>query len=161
MSAAALTLALFEDVAPAPSPPPRTALPRPRMLPVPVQGVLPIVRLPIVPDFHQATAGLCLAQQDECAETDCRYHLGGIRELDGEHYGCAIAVAREYQSLPPVTVAELLGVSERVVQMDEHRARRYGAAEVARIEDEERQDAERAARREERVRAWRERHRRP
>jgi hypothetical protein len=160
MSAAALTLALFDDVAPAPSPPPRTALPRPRMLPVPVQGVLPIVRLPVVPDFHQATAGLCLAQQDECAETDCRYHLGGIRELDGERYGCALAVASEHQGLPPVTVAALLGIPEGLVQEAEHRAQGYAAAELARVQDEERQDAERAARREAHIRAWRERHRR-
>jgi hypothetical protein len=122
--------------------------------------VLPIVRLPVVPDFHQATAGLCLAQQDECSEVDCRYHLGGIRELAGERYGCALAVASEHQGLPPVTVAALLDVPEGLVQEAEHRAQGYAAAELARVQDEERQDAERAARREAHIRAWRERHRR-
>jgi hypothetical protein len=103
---------------------PAPAPTRRRRLPPREQMALPFVRtLTLHPDMLRATRGLCLAQQDECEESDCRHHLGAVRDLDGQRYGCAVAVAIGLpHGLAPVYVARLLGVTESEVQQIERRA---------------------------------------
>ena len=92
---------------------------------------MPFVRrLTLFPDILVATRGLCLHQQDECEEQDCRHHLGAIRTYLGDQFGCAVAVALAYpHGLAPVAVAELLGVGEGIAQITER-----GAYDKVRLE---------------------------
>lgn len=161
----ALVPPLWPDVPPAPlrRPSPRTVAPRPSpppgpggqaipfpaaraVAPPPVvapweQLALPLARpLPLFPDLYAATGGLCLAQHDDCAEADCRHHLGGLRPLGGSVFGCALAVATAYpHGLPPVTVAALLGLDEGTVQRTERAA--YGRYRLALQREKEAQRA--------------------
>lgn len=143
MTATARTLSLFEDDAiDAPTTPRPKALrpaPTPRRLVEAAQVSLPIrTHLPVIqPDYHAATGSLCLVQQDECEATECRYHLGEIRTHDGHTYGCALAVAADHTTLPPVFVARLLGITEGKAQEAEHRAMRWCLREWQRLDDEE------------------------
>jgi hypothetical protein len=161
MTAPARTLPLFDDadldpatlprpgtLAP-PPPPPTTTHRRPSrvaQMALPIKHHLPVVQ----PDLHAATGGVCLVQQDECSEEDCRHHLGAVREHLGEKWGCALAVATAFSAhgLAPVHVARLLGLPEGEVQEAEHRALRWLRLEVARLAAEEEEDARRAAARE-------------
>lgn len=145
---AALTLPLFADLdidAPSPPPRPRTLTPRPRHA---LAEQLPLrVHLPVVqPDLYEATRGLCLAQHDECEETDCRHHIGAIRTYLGESWGCAIAVATAFSQhgLAPVAVAALLDITESEAQKVEHVAKARVREEVTRLSAEEDEDARRA-----------------
>lgn len=139
----------LDEVAPvrAPAPPPPSA-PVVRHRPARAQqmaldGVK--VHLPIHPDYHAATGALCLVQQDECEVSECRHHLGVVRDLRGQRFGCALAVADAYpMGLPPCDVATLLGVDEGTAQVAEHNAYRWARQEIARLEREEREDARRA-----------------
>jgi len=146
--------------------PPRVQVARPRMRVAPPlveaeQLPLPLPRrvaLPLHPDLLTATAGLCLAQQDECGEDDCRHHLGAVREFHGARFGCAVAVALAYPNgLAPVHVAALTGATESLTQAVERGA--HGKVRVAlqRLRNEESEDGRRARRRAERVRAMRRR----
>ncbi len=144
--------------------PPRVQVARPRLRVAPPlveaeQLPLPLPRrvaLPLHPDLLTATAGLCLAQQDECGEDDCRHHLGAVREFHGARFGCAVAVALAYPNgLAPVHVAALTGATESLTQAVERGA--HGKVRVAlqRLRNEESEDGRRARRRAERVRAMR------
>jgi hypothetical protein len=138
----------LDEVAPAraPAPPPPSA-PVVRHRPARAQQMALDVRvhLPMHPDYHAATGGVCLVQQDECEAEECRRHLGAVRDLRGQRFGCALAVADAYPlGLPPCDVATLLGADEGVVQTAEHNAYRWLRQELARLEREEREDARRA-----------------
>lgn len=138
---------------PPPAPPSPPAPRRPRVLAPPAQLALPWGRrvvLPLFPDILAATRGICLHQQDECAETDCRHHLGAVREFLGERFGCAIAVTLAYpHGLAPVAVAALLGVDEGTAQVTERGAYAKVRVEVQRQRVEEWAMMERARKRHE------------
>lgn len=137
-------------LAPAPTPPPAPPPRRPRVLAPPTQLALPFVRrLTLFPDLLVATRGLCLHQQDECVEQDCRHHLGGIRTYLGERFGCAVAVASTYTDLAPVAVAELLGIDEGTAQRVEREAYGKVRLELQREKVREWEQMERARRRHE------------
>ena len=122
------------------------------MVAPPTQLALPWGRrvLPLFPDILAATRGLCLAQQDECEETDCRHHLGATRTYLGEQFGCAVAVAIAYpHGLAPVAVAELLGVGEGIAQVTERGAYDKVRLELQREKVREWEQMERARRRHE------------
>ena len=157
----------LDEVAPAraPAPPPPSA-PVVRHRPARAQQMALDVRvhLPMHPDYHAFSykvcrvhhddckdeacvhrVGACLVQQDECEAEECRHHLGAVRDLKGQRFGCALAVADAYPlGLPPCDVATLLGADEGVVQTAEHNAYRWLRQELARLEREEREDARRA-----------------
>ena len=50
---------------------------------------------------------------------------------------CALAVAADHTTLPPVFVARLLGITEGKAQETEHRAMRWCLREWQRLDDEE------------------------
>lgn len=136
---------------PPPAPPSPPAPRRPRVLAPPAQLALPFTGrrvLPLFPDLLTATRGLCLAQQDECEETDCRHHLGAVRSYLGERFGCAVAVAIAYpHGLAPVAVAELLGIDEGTAQRVERGAYDKVRLELQREKVREWEQMERARRR--------------
>lgn len=136
-------------LAPAPTPPPAPPSRRPRVLAPPAQLALPFVRrLTLFPDILVATRGLCLHQQDECEEQDCRHHLGTVRTYLGDRFGCAVAVALAYpHGLAPVAVAELLGVGEGIAQITERGAYDKVRLELQREKVREWEQMERACRR--------------
>lgn len=109
-----------------PEPPPPPPARRPRVVAPPGQLALPFTGrrvLTLFPDLLAATRGLCLAQQDECAEIDCRHHLGAVRSYLGASFGCAVAVASAYpHGLAPVAVAALMGIDESTAQVTERGA---------------------------------------
>lgn len=134
---------------PPPAPPPPAAPRRPRVAAPPSQLALPFVRrLTLFPDLLAATRGLCLHQQDECVEQDCRHHLGAIRTYLGDCFGCAVAVALAYpHGLAPVAVAELLGIDEGTAQITERGAYDKVRLELQREKVREWEQMERARRR--------------
>lgn len=109
-----------------PEPPPPPPARRPRVTAPPGQLALPFTGrrvLTLFPDLLAATRGLCLAQQDECSESDCRHHLGAVRSYLGASFGCAVAVASAYpHGLAPVAVAALMGIDESTAQVTERGA---------------------------------------
>lgn len=119
-----------------PEPPPPPAR-RPRVVAPPGQLALPFTGrrvLTLFPDLLAATRGLCLAQQDECSETDCRHHLGAVRTYLGASFGCAVAVASAYpHGLAPVAVAALMGIDESTAQVTERGA--FGKVRVKFMQD--------------------------
>ena len=123
-----------------PEPPPPPAR-RPRVVAPPGQLALPFTGrrvLTLFPDLLAATRGLCLAQQDECAEADCRHHLGAVRSYLGASFGCAVAVAIAYpHGLAPVAVAALMGIDESTAQVTERGAFGKARLELQRQANEE------------------------
>lgn len=126
---------------PPPAPPPPAAPRRPRVVAPPTQLALPFFGrrvLPLFPDLLAATRGLCLAQQDECEETDCRHHLGAVRTYLGAPFECAVAVAMAYpHGLAPVAVAALMGIDEGTAQVTERGAFGKARLELQREANEE------------------------
>lgn len=126
-----------------PEPPPPPPARRPRVVAPPGQLALPFTGrrvLTLFPDLLAATRGLCLAQQDECSETDCRHHLGAVRSYLGASFGCAVAVAIAYpHGLAPVAVAALMGIDESTAQVTER-----GAFGKMRVELQRQANAEHA-----------------
>lgn len=124
-----------------PEPPPPPPARRPRVVAPPGQLALPFTGrrvLTLFPDLLAATRGLCLAQQDECAEIDCRHHLGAVRSYLGASFGCAVAVASAYpHGLAPVAVAALMGVDESTAQVTERGAFGKARLELQRQANEE------------------------
>ena len=115
-----------------PEPPPPPPARRPRVTVPPGQLALPFTGRRVLtpfPNLLAATRGLCLAQHDECSETDCRHHLGAVRSYLGASFGCAVAIAIAYpHGLAPVAVAALMWIDESTAQITERGA--FGKARV-------------------------------
>jgi hypothetical protein len=73
--------------------------------------------LALVPDSPAPAPGwTCLDGAKGCARTDCREHLGAVREVRGQRFACAVDVANTLGELTDAEVAQVSGETEAFVQ---------------------------------------------